>query len=76
MWKLYLSRAISAGDDALFESALTFSKNQVSHYVSQVAHLKDFVSSCVVTAVILCCSHMFDSASTTYRCMHRVSAWR
>lgn len=29
MWKQYLSRAVSAGDDALFESALTYHKTQV-----------------------------------------------
>lgn len=29
VWKQYLSRAVSAGDDALFESALSYHKTQV-----------------------------------------------
>ena len=30
VWRLYLDRAVAAGDDALFESALAYSKHQVT----------------------------------------------
>lgn len=33
VWKEYLSRAVAAGDDALFESALAFSKEPVRGYL-------------------------------------------
>jgi hypothetical protein len=29
VWKLYLNRAVAAGDDAVFESALAYSKHPV-----------------------------------------------
>jgi hypothetical protein len=33
VWKLYLNRAVAAGDDAVFESALAYSKHPVSVHV-------------------------------------------
>jgi hypothetical protein len=38
VWRLYLNRAVAAGDDAVFESALAYSKHPVMNvHVAQCA---------------------------------------
>lgn len=52
MWRLYLSRAIAAGDDALFESALAFSKQHgvratpIVYFIVALASKTEYLCSC------------------------------